>query len=98
MGKPGRSRKKQGMGNEAMQRILLISALIFCVLIMGLLIRVLVRGGKQEAATAEEQTVETASDASPVTETVSTRFSGSPIRYRRIRCSGCFSSTRTSVS
>ena len=60
------------MGNEAMQRILLISALIFCVLIMGLLIRVLVRGGKQEAATAEEQTVETASDASPVTETVST--------------------------
>ena len=72
MGKPGRSRKKQGMGNEAMQRILLISALIFCVLIMGLLIRVLVRGGKQEAATAEEQTVETASDASPVTETVST--------------------------
>lgn len=72
MGKPGRSRKKQGMGNEAMQRILLISALIFCVLIMGLLIRVLVRGGKQEAETAEEQTVETASDASPVTETVST--------------------------
>ena len=72
MGKPGRSRKKQGMGNEAKQRILLISALIFCVLIMGLLIRVLVRGGKQEAATAEEQTVEMASDASPVTETVST--------------------------
>lgn len=72
MGKPGRSRKKQGMGNEAKQRILLISALIFCVLIMGLLIRVLVRVGKQETATAEEQTVETASDASPVTETVST--------------------------
>lgn len=72
MGKPGRSRKKQGMGNEAMQRILLVSALIFCVLIMGLLVRVLVRGGKQEAATAEEQTVGTASDASPVTETVST--------------------------
>ena len=72
MGKPGRSRKKQGMGNEAKQRILLVSALIFCALIMGLLIRVLVRGGKQEAASAEEQTVETASDASPMTETVST--------------------------
>ena len=43
MGKPGRSRKKQNTGNELKQRILLISALVFCVLIMGLLIRVLVR-------------------------------------------------------
>ena len=53
MGKPGRSRKKQGMGSEAKQRILLISALVFCVLIMGLLIRVLVRGGRRGRAAAE---------------------------------------------
>ena len=55
MGKPGRSRKKQGIGSEAKQRILLISALVFCVLIMGLLISVLVRGWKQEAVVEEQQ-------------------------------------------
>ena len=71
MGKPGRSRKKQGMGNEAKQRILLISALIFCVLIMGLLIRVLVRGGKQEAV-VEEQQLSSESECTAVPETVST--------------------------
>ena len=71
MGKPGRSRKKQGMGNEAKQRILLISALIFCVLIMGLLIRVLVRGGKQEAV-VEEQVLSSESECTAVTETIST--------------------------
>ena len=71
MGKPGRSRKKQGMGNEAKQRILLISALIFCVLIMGLLIRVLVRGGKQETV-VEEQQLSSESECTAVTETVST--------------------------
>ena len=73
MGKPGRSRKKQNTGNELKQRILLISALVFCVLIMGLLIRVLVRGGKQSAEPGvEEQRMESAADASPVMETVST--------------------------
>ncbi len=71
MGKPGRSRKKQGMGNEAKQRILLISALIFCVLIMGLLIRVLVRGGKQEAV-VEEQQLSSESECTAVPETIST--------------------------
>lgn len=71
MGKPGRSRKKQGMGNETKQRILLISALIFCVLIMGLLIRVLVRGGKQEAV-VEEQVLSSESECTAVPETVST--------------------------
>lgn len=71
MGKPGRSRKKQGMGNEAKQRILLISALIFCVLIMGLLIRVLVRGGKQEAV-VEEQQRSSESECTAVPETIST--------------------------
>ena len=71
MGKPGRSRKKQGMGSEAKQRILLISALIFCVLIMGLLIRVLVRGGKQEAV-VEEQQLSSESECTAVPETVST--------------------------
>lgn len=71
MGKPGRSRKKQGMGNEAKQRILLISALIFCVLIMGLLIRVLVRGGKQEAV-VEEQVLSSESECTAVPETIST--------------------------
>lgn len=71
MGKPGRSRKKQGMGNEAKQRILLISALIFCVLIMGLLIRVLVRGGKQETV-VEEQQLSSESECTAVPETVST--------------------------
>lgn len=71
MGKPGRSRKKQGMGNEAKQRILLISALIFCVLIMGLLIRVLVRGGKQEAV-VEEQVLSSESECMAVPETIST--------------------------
>ena len=69
MGKPGRSRKKQNTGNELKQRILLISALVFCVLIMGLL----VRGGKQSAEPGvEEQRMESAADASPVMETVST--------------------------
>lgn len=71
MGKPGRSRKKQGMGNEAKQRILLISALIFCVLIMGLLIRVLVRGGKQETV-VEEQQLSSESECTAVPETIST--------------------------
>ena len=71
MGKPGRSRKKQGMGNEAKQRILLISALIFCVLIMGLLIRVLVRGGKQETV-VEEQMLSSDRERSVVPETIST--------------------------
>lgn len=71
MGKPGRSRKKQGMGSEAKQRILLISVLIFCVLIMGLLIRVLVRGGKQEAV-VEEQVLSSESECMAVPETIST--------------------------
>lgn len=71
MGKPGRSRKKQGMGSEAKQRILLISALVFCVLIMGLLIRVLVRGGKQEAV-VEEQQLSSESECTAVQETIST--------------------------
>ena len=71
MGKPGRSRKKQGMGNEAKQRILLISALVFCVLIMGLLIRVLVRGGKQEAV-VEEQLLSSESECTEIPETIST--------------------------
>lgn len=71
MGKPGRSRKKQGMGSEAKQRILLISALVFCVLIMGLLIRVLVRGGKQEAV-VEEQQLSSESECTAVPKTIST--------------------------
>lgn len=71
MGKPGRSRKKQGMGSEAKQRILLISVLIFCVLIMGLMIRVLVRGGKQEAV-VEEQQLSSESECTAVPETIST--------------------------
>ena len=71
MGKPGRSRKKQGMGSEAKQRILLISALVFCVLIMGLMIRVLVRGGKQEAV-VEEQQLSSESECTAVPETIST--------------------------
>lgn len=71
MGKPGRSRKKQGMGSEAKQRILLISALVFCVLIMGLLIRVLVRGGNQEAV-VEEQQLSSESECTAVPETIST--------------------------
>lgn len=71
MGKPGRSRKKQGMGSEAKHRILLISALVFCVLIMGLLIRVLVRGGKQEAV-VEEQQLSSESECTAVPETIST--------------------------
>lgn len=71
MGKPGRSRKKQGMGSEAKQRILLISSLVFCALIMGLLIRVLVRGGKQEAV-VEEQQLSSESECTAVPETVST--------------------------
>ena len=71
MGNPGRSRKKQGMGSEAKQRILLISVLIFCVLIMGLLIRVLVRGGKQEAV-VEEQQLSSESECTAVPETIST--------------------------
>ena len=71
MGNPGRSRKKQGMGSEAKQRILLISALVFCVLIMGLLIRVLVRGGKQEAV-VEDQQLSSESECTAVPETIST--------------------------
>ena len=71
MGNPGRSRKKQGMGSEAKQRILLISALVFCVLIMGLMIRVLVRGGKQEAV-VEEQQLSSDSECTAVPETIST--------------------------
>ena len=73
MGKPGRSRKKQGMGNEAKQRILLIAALVLCVLFMGILIRVLVRGGKENAeAAVEEQTLSEAAEAVSETETLST--------------------------
>ena len=71
MGNPGRSRKKQGMGSEAKQRILLISAIVFCVLIMGLMIRVLVRGGKQEAV-VEEQQLSSESECTAVPETIST--------------------------
>lgn len=71
MGKPGRSRKKQSTGNEAKQRILLISALIFCVLIMGLLIRVLVHGGKQETV-VEEQMLSSDRERTVVPETMST--------------------------
>lgn len=71
MGKPGRSRKKQGIGSEAKQRILLISALVFCVLIMGLMIRVLVRGGKQEAV-VEEQQLSSESECTAVPKTIST--------------------------
>ena len=59
------------MGSEAKQRILLISVLIFCVLIMGLLIRVLVRGGKQEAV-VEEQQLSSESECTAVPETIST--------------------------
>ena len=59
------------MGSEAKQRILLISALIFCVLIMGLMIRVLVRGGKQEAV-VEEQQLSSESECTAVPETIST--------------------------
>ncbi|MGO4996354.1 C40 family peptidase [Oribacterium sp. Sow4_G1_1] len=59
------------MGSEAKQRILLISALVFCVLIMGLLIRVLVRGGKQEAV-VEEQQLSSESECTAVPETIST--------------------------
>ena len=71
MGKPGRSRKKQSTGNEARQRILLVSALVLCVLFMGILIRVLVRGGKEHAeAEVEEQTLSEAAEA--VTERLST--------------------------
>lgn len=73
MGKPGRSRKKQGMGNEAKQRILLVSALVLCVLFMGILIRVLVRGGKENAeAAVEEQTLSEAAEAVTETERLST--------------------------
>ncbi|MDD6519627.1 MAG: SH3 domain-containing protein [Oribacterium sp.] len=59
------------MGSEAKQRILLISALVFCVLIMGLMIRVLVRGGKQEAV-VEEQQLSSESECTAVPETIST--------------------------
>ena len=73
MGKPGRSRKKQNTGNETRQRILLIAALILCVLFMGILIRVLVRGGKENAeAAVEEQTLSEAAEAVSETETIST--------------------------
>lgn len=73
MGKPGRSRKKQSTGNETRQRILLIAALILCVLFMGILIRVLVRGGKENAeAAVEEQTLSEAAEAVSETETIST--------------------------
>lgn len=73
MGKPGRSRKKQSTGNEARQRILLIAALILCVLFMGILIRVLLRGGKENAeAAVEEQTLTEADEAVTETERLST--------------------------
>lgn len=73
MGKPGRSRKKQSTGNEAKQRILLVAALVLCVLFMGILIRVLVRGGKENAeAAVEEQTLPEAGEALNETETLST--------------------------
>ncbi len=73
MGKPGRSRKKQSTGNEARQRILLISALVLCVLFMGILIRVLLRGGKENAeAAVEEQTLSEAGEALNEMETLST--------------------------
>lgn len=73
MGKPGRSRKKQSTGNEARQRILLISALVLCVLFMGILIRVLVRGGKENAeAAVEEQTLPEAAEAVTEKESLST--------------------------
>ena len=73
MGKPGRSRKKQSTGNETRQRILLIAALILCVLFMGILIRLLVRGGKENAeAAVEEQTLSEAAEAVSETETIST--------------------------
>lgn len=73
MGKPGRSRKKQSTGNEARQRILLIAALVLCVLFMGILIRVLLRGGKENAeAAVEEQTLSEAAEAVSETETIST--------------------------
>ena len=73
MGKPGRSRKKQSTGNETRQRILLIAALILCVLFMGILIRVLLRGGKENAeAAVEEQTLSEAAEAVTETERLST--------------------------
>ena len=73
MGKPGRSRKKQSTGNEVKQRIFLVSAIVLCVLFMGLLIRVLVRGGKENAeAAVEEQTLSEAAEAVSETETIST--------------------------
>lgn len=73
MGKPGRSRKKQSTGNEAKQRILLVSALVLCVLFMGILIRVLVRGGKENAeAAVEEQTLPEAAEAVSEKESLST--------------------------
>ena len=73
MGKPGRSRKKQSTWNETRQRILLIAALILCVLFMGILIRVLLRGGKENAeAAVEEQTMSEAAEAVSETETIST--------------------------
>ena len=72
MGKPGRSRKKQGTGNEWTQRILLIAVLVFCVLIMGLLIRVLVRGAKKETAAMEEQTMHAEVETASIPETIST--------------------------
>lgn len=73
MGKPGRSRKKQSTGNEARQRMILVAALVLCVLFMGILIRVLVRGGKENAeAAVEEQTLSEAAEAVSETETIST--------------------------
>ena len=73
MGKPGRSRKKQSTWNETRQRILLIVTLILCVLFMGILIRVLLRGGKENAeAAVEEQTMSEAAEAVSETETIST--------------------------
>lgn len=73
MGKPGRSRKKQSTGKEARQRILLVSALVLCVLFMGILIRVLVRGGKENAeAAVEEQTLPEAAEAATGKERLST--------------------------
>ena len=73
MGKPGRSRKKQSTGNEVKQRIFLVSAIVLCVLFMGILICVLVRGGKENAeAAVEEQTLSEAAEAVSEAETLST--------------------------
>lgn len=53
--------------------MILIAALVLCVLFMGILIRVLVRGGKENTeAAVEEQTLPEAAEAVIETETIST--------------------------